>query len=117
MTYDGMLVMPSSYAVMNEEEMIYVEGGDNSYRMSLNDAKSYFTFVAASAAAFASGCAVIPQAALQIFGSSYYAHLASSAMGCLNQCKGWLKKYKSSKLTRVTEYTVYGIITGYSVNL
>lgn len=26
MTYDGALVMPSSYAVMNEEEMIYVEG-------------------------------------------------------------------------------------------
>lgn len=27
MTYDGALVMPSSYAVMNEEEMTYVEGG------------------------------------------------------------------------------------------
>ena len=27
MTYDGALVMPSSYAVMNEEEMCYVEGG------------------------------------------------------------------------------------------
>lgn len=27
MTYDGMLVMPSSYAVMDEEEMTYAEGG------------------------------------------------------------------------------------------
>ena len=27
MTYDGSLVMPSSYAVMQEEEMTYVEGG------------------------------------------------------------------------------------------
>ena len=27
MTYDGLLVMPSSYAVMDEEEMMYVEGG------------------------------------------------------------------------------------------
>jgi hypothetical protein len=27
MCYDGALVMPSSYAVMNEEEMSYVEGG------------------------------------------------------------------------------------------
>lgn len=26
MCYDGALVMPSSYAVMSEEEMIYVEG-------------------------------------------------------------------------------------------
>ena len=25
--YDGALVMPSSYAVMDEEEMTYVEGG------------------------------------------------------------------------------------------
>lgn len=27
MCYDGALVMPSSYAVMDEEEMAYVEGG------------------------------------------------------------------------------------------
>ena len=27
MNYDGMLVMPSSYAVMDEEEMTYVAGG------------------------------------------------------------------------------------------
>lgn len=27
MCYDGALVMPSNYAVMGEEEMIYVEGG------------------------------------------------------------------------------------------
>ena len=27
MTYDGALVMPSSFAMMDEEEMMYVEGG------------------------------------------------------------------------------------------
>ena len=27
MCYDGTLVMPSSYAVMDEEEMTYIEGG------------------------------------------------------------------------------------------
>lgn len=27
MCYDGALVMPSNYAVMNEDEMMYVEGG------------------------------------------------------------------------------------------
>jgi len=36
MCYDGALVMPSSYAVMNEEEMTYVAGGgwyfNNTYR-------------------------------------------------------------------------------------
>lgn len=29
MCYDGALVMPSSYAMMNEEEMMYLEGGVN----------------------------------------------------------------------------------------
>lgn len=28
MNYDGMLVMPSNYAVMEEKEMTYVEGGN-----------------------------------------------------------------------------------------
>ena len=28
MTYGGALVMPSSYAMMDEEEMMYLEGGD-----------------------------------------------------------------------------------------
>ena len=27
MCYDGVLIMPSSYAVMNDDEMTYVEGG------------------------------------------------------------------------------------------
>ncbi len=31
MCYDGALVMPSSYAVMDEEEMMYVEGGGELY--------------------------------------------------------------------------------------
>ncbi len=37
MNYDGVLVMPSSYAVMNEEEMTYVEGGN----ARLKTTKSY----------------------------------------------------------------------------
>lgn len=36
MTYDGMLTMPSNYAVMDYEEMTYVEGG-----VSLSVKKSY----------------------------------------------------------------------------
>lgn len=34
MCYDGALVMPSSYAVMSEEEMTYVEGGNASLPMN-----------------------------------------------------------------------------------
>lgn len=35
MCYDGTLVLPSSYAVMEEEEMMYVEGGGISARDAL----------------------------------------------------------------------------------
>lgn len=31
MCYDGALVMPSNYAVMSEDEMMYVEGGKNGW--------------------------------------------------------------------------------------
>lgn len=34
MCYDGALVLPSSYAVMNEEEMTYMEGGISVSRYS-----------------------------------------------------------------------------------
>lgn len=34
MCYDGALVMPSSYAVMDSKEMTYVEGGDRSIKQS-----------------------------------------------------------------------------------
>lgn len=34
MTYDGALVMPSSYAVMDEEEMTYVEGGGTGQKVA-----------------------------------------------------------------------------------
>lgn len=42
MSYDGALVMPSSYAVMSEDEMCYIEGGDAHLPMKtayLNKAK------------------------------------------------------------------------------
>lgn len=36
MCYDGTLVMPINYAVMNEDEMTYVEGGAKNVKMSTN---------------------------------------------------------------------------------
>ena len=93
MTYDGVLTMPSSYAVMDEQEMTYVEGGDNVYSMSLGNAKSYFNGVVGMALTFAAVSHAIPKAALKIIGSNYYIYLASSAASCANQCKEWLKKY------------------------
>lgn len=43
MCYDGALVMPSSYAVMSEEEMTYVEGGRTSKIYKASDALTYLT--------------------------------------------------------------------------
>lgn len=40
MCYDGALVMPSSYAVMNSEEMTYVEGGKRLAYISNRTVKS-----------------------------------------------------------------------------
>ena len=50
MCYEGALVMPSSYAVMDEEEMTYVEGGfsDTIFRNNLKGA--FYSCKAASQA-------------------------------------------------------------------
>lgn len=45
MCYDGALVMPSSYAVMNEEEMMYVEGGKFSWGKAKNMAYTALKYV------------------------------------------------------------------------
>jgi hypothetical protein len=115
MTYDGALVMPSGCALMSEEEMTYLEGGDNDYTMTLSDAKNYFTFVVGTAAGFAIGSAAIQY--VGGIGTFYYELIGSSALNCLNQCKTWLKSYSKTKKTNVTEYTTLGIITGYGVAL
>lgn len=69
------------------------------------------------AIAFATASYMIPKEALKTIGSNYYIYLAGSAANCANQCKEWLKKYKPSKKTQVTEYKKFGVITGYSVIL
>ena len=47
MSYGGALVMPKSYAVMNEEEMTYVEGG---YYMTHDDCNALRFAIGATAA-------------------------------------------------------------------
>jgi len=51
MCYDGALMMPSSYAVMNEDEMTYVEGG-GVVRIQLNQEAARFLTSVGAAAAF-----------------------------------------------------------------
>ncbi len=67
MSYDGVLVMPSNYAIMNNEEMTYVDGGgtlkikikQNSFIIScLQAVGSSLTFAKATAALAAAGVAI-----------------------------------------------------------
>ncbi|MDE6904630.1 MAG: hypothetical protein K2P76_06815 [Lachnospiraceae bacterium] len=53
MCYDGALVMPSSYAVMSEDEMTYVEGG-GTFRIKMNKAAVKHICQAAGALTLAS---------------------------------------------------------------
>ena len=53
MTYDGALVMPSSYAVMEQEEMTYVEGG-GTFTLKMNKAAVKYIAQTAGALCLAS---------------------------------------------------------------
>lgn len=48
MCYDGALVMPSSYAVMDEEEMTYVEGGSVLAKVSYRDITAFLAMTGLS---------------------------------------------------------------------
>lgn len=45
MCYDGALVMPSSYAIMNEEEMTYIEGGGTTFSLSKSKCAQLATYI------------------------------------------------------------------------
>ena len=50
MCYDGALVMPSNYAVMSEDEMMYVEGGMTGKTKTKEDRVCTASFISAAAA-------------------------------------------------------------------
>ena len=78
MCYDGALVMPRSYAVMNEEEMTYVEGG-----FYINKDKC------ATMATYISMITGVSQYALTVMSlGTLAAHLAGKAMPIANKLTG-----------------------------
>lgn len=74
MTYDGMLVMPSSYAVMNEEEMTYVEGGG---KLTVKASASTVRTICRA------GVALVGAAIGQAFGGPLLARLISGGLATL----------------------------------
>ncbi len=63
MCYEGTLVMPSSYAVMNEEEMTYVEGGFTIQSSTLAKCIDIFAGVVALAVGIWSGVGLLKEIA------------------------------------------------------
>lgn len=67
MCYDGTLVMPSSYAVMSEDEMTYVEGGGAyKFQMSRDTAAKWIDVAAIVILAGLSASATVGQIASKI---------------------------------------------------
>lgn len=91
--YDGALVMPSSYAVMDEEEMTYVEGGRTSKIYRASEALTYLSNqVKLCTAESAASLAVAGVGAATII-VAVVGGLASALMG------QWASAYASAKTT------------------
>ena len=120
MCYDGALVMPNNYAVVNEEEMTYVEGG--AYRSSVTTlaaAKDFFGKIAGLYALglgiSACGTAAFPGFAVT---DLYFGNSAWDAKNCYNDVCKWIAKYGSNRACRVGVNVAFGVIaTGVDVEL
>ena len=123
MCYDGALVMPSNYAVMNEDEMMYVEGGavykGNSALLELTNMASVVLGYAGTSFSLAKvltgglissgtgvGCVVALAAAL---GLSAALSLTVYNSICLGLATYYYVKYKAFNVKSVSVfgYTMY----------
>lgn len=99
MTYEETLMMPSNYAVMNAEEMTYVEGGKTRamYHVPCNVAKSYFNSmrIQCRAGAIAAGAGTIAAAAVPI--AQLFVSLGSFITGSI--LWGWADAYGNADIT------------------
>lgn len=84
MTYDGVLVMPSDYVIVKQEEMTYVDGG---YYMNHDDCNalrfaigvtiaSNYAYIAAAVSAYAVGGAAVFTASVPGLGLAVGGYLA-----------------------------------------
>lgn len=69
MCYDGALVMPGSYAVMDEEEMMYVEGGvkiTKNFTASQCNRMAALACISGGIVTFICGCATVVSAVASV---------------------------------------------------
>lgn len=126
MTYDGTMVMPSKFVVVEQNEMTYLEGGAvSTYKGSAKQASAFcaglmtawwslatgYGYTAATTAATAVG---LPVSAIAGVGTAYCSYVASQYTGAYNACQ---KKTIGNKnpTTYVDTYTFLSIVTGVEV--
>ena len=127
MSYSGALVMPSSYAVMNEEEMTYVEGGGTAtVRGKAKDIRSRLTTVigasltgTGAAAALGALLGNIPGAVIgAVLGNGYFGAYRNCASSAHSQVEAIIKKYGQSKqCVMTTTYSFAFYCTGIKVKV
>ena len=127
MTYNEALVMPSNYAVMDEEEMTYVEGG--AAAVVYGTAKEIRTRLTTAIAASLTGTGAAaglgallggPAGAIvgAVLGNGWYGSYRSCASSAHNQVESIIKKYglnKRCKMTTTTSILYY--CTGITVKV
>lgn len=117
MTFDGTLVMPSNFTVMNETEMTYLEGGGQN--IFYKTVAKGCTYLSAMAAAFAgtgtgyagaalAGASTIVLAVLAGAGSALCYSMASLYTSAYNSCSNIKTSYGSSKRVKITETDMFG---------
>lgn len=111
MCYDGALVMPSSYAVMSEDEMMYLEGGIKTYwKTTASEAEYNLRVNAAFYGLVATGAGIIG-AATSITGIGIASFLVAGGAGVISSqmysawksARNIKKKYGGSRKVKVTE--------------
>lgn len=120
MTYGGALVMPRSYAMMDEEEMMYLEGGavlTGTAKKLKNDAAFLMAtwwslaggYTYASAVAAATTIA-IPVSCIVATGAAYCAYVATQYTAAYNYF--YTKSQTSKTKYKMTTITFLCAITG-----
>ncbi len=125
MCYEGALSLPSSYAVMKEEEMTYVEaGGLATVRSTALDIRNRLTrVIGLSLVGTGTGVALggliggIPGAVVGgLVGNAYYASFRSCASSAHSKVEAIIRKYgKNQKCEMNTTYSFAFYCTGISV--
>lgn len=115
MCYDGALVMPSSYAIMDEEEMTYVEGGGTTtYKLTAYQAMKYCEGMAKYYAGV-SGISLL-STGLTLGVGGVLSGLSGMALSCwlgaYNDACDIYSDYGRNKKTKVVVKTILAVTTG-----